>query len=202
MLEREGIDAFITEIKLQDALLKKALSEDSQIIVTEDELNEKVNNMEYISKVSVAALIKMYSNNANDEQKFILADILSDINEFPVKEIENGFVTKQMNEKKFKEGDFSDEELIMLKAIFAAADTVIQTKVIKAFEQCQKANPNGELIIETPINTVHCKFGNVHAYTNETGMICINVEEYGVITRGIGEEEYGKSNNKSYSEHS
>lgn len=66
----------------------------------------------------------------------------------------------------------------------------LSTKVIEAFEQCQKVNPNGELIIETPINTVHCKFGNVDAYTNETGIICINVEEYGEITRGIGEEEY------------
>lgn len=46
--------------------------------------------MEYISKESVIALIKMYSNNANDEQKFILANILSDIiNEFSVKEIED-----------------------------------------------------------------------------------------------------------------
>ncbi len=92
-----------------------------------------------------------------------------------------------MNEKKFKESDFSDEELVMLKAIFAAADTVFQAKVIAAFEQCQKVNPNGELIIETPINTVHCKFGDVDAYTNETGIICINVE-YGEITRGIGKE--------------
>lgn len=33
-----------------------------------------------------------------------------------------------MNEKKFKESDFSDEELTMLKAIFAAADAVVQTK--------------------------------------------------------------------------
>ena len=63
----------------------------------------------------------------------------------------------------------------------------LSTKIIEAFEQCQKINPNGELIIETPINTVHCKFGNVDAYTNETGGICINVEEYGEITRGIGE---------------
>ena len=33
-----------------------------------------------------------------------------------------------MNEKKFKESDFSDEELAMLKAIFAAADAVVQAK--------------------------------------------------------------------------
>lgn len=47
MQEREGIEAFITEIKLRDALLKKALSEDPQLIVTEDELNmRKVNNNE------------------------------------------------------------------------------------------------------------------------------------------------------------
>ena len=64
----------------------------------------------------------------------------------------------------------------------------LSTKIIEAFEQCQKVNPNGELIIETPINTVHCKFGNVDAYTNETGVICINVEEYGKITRGIAED--------------
>lgn len=63
------------------------------------------------------------------------------------------------------------------------------TKAIEAFKQCQKVNPNGELIIETPINTVHCKFGNVYAYTNETGIICINVEEYGEITRGIGKAD-------------
>jgi siroheme synthase (precorrin-2 oxidase/ferrochelatase) len=190
MLEKEGIEAFITEIKLRDALLKKALSEDPQLIVTEDELNtRKVNNMEYISKKSVVALIKMYSNNANDEQKFILADILSDINEFSVKEIEDGLATKQMNEKRFKEGDFSDEELAMLKAIFVVADTTVQAKVTKAFEQCQKINPNGELIIETPINTVHCKFGDADVYTNDTGIICVNVE-YGKITRGIGMEEY------------
>lgn len=51
--------------------------------------------MEYISKESVIALIKMYSNNANDEQKFMLADILSDIiNEFSVKEIEDETPTK------------------------------------------------------------------------------------------------------------
>ena len=65
----------------------------------------------------------------------------------------------------------------------------LSTKAIEAFKQCQKVNPNGELIIETPINTVHCKFGNVDAYTNETGIICINVEEYGEITRGIGEND-------------
>lgn len=47
MLERDGIEAFITEIKLRDALLKKALSEDPQLIVTEDELNmRKVDNNE------------------------------------------------------------------------------------------------------------------------------------------------------------
>lgn len=143
--------------------------------------------MEYISKESVVALIKMYGNNATDEQKFMLADILSDINEFAVKEIEDGSVTKQMNEKKFKEDGFSDEELVMLKAIFTVADTVFQAKVVKAFEQCQKANPDGELIIETPINTVHCKFGNADVYTNDTGIICVNVE-YGKITRGIGKE--------------
>ena len=45
--------------------------------------------MEYISKESVVSLIKMYGNNANDEQKFILAHILSDINEFSVKEIDD-----------------------------------------------------------------------------------------------------------------
>lgn len=143
--------------------------------------------MEYISKESVVDLIKMYGNNATDEQKFILADILSDINNLDVKEIDDGFVTKKINEKKLKEGDFSDEELVMLKAIFTAADTVFQAKVIKAFEQCQKANPNGELIIETPINTVHCKFGNADVYTNDTGIICVNVE-YGEITRGIGKK--------------
>ena len=33
-----------------------------------------------------------------------------------------------MNEKKFKESDFSDEELAMLKAIFAAADAAVQAK--------------------------------------------------------------------------
>jgi hypothetical protein len=65
----------------------------------------------------------------------------------------------------------------------------LSTKAIEAFKQCQKVNPNGELIIETPINTVHCKFGNVDAYTNETGIICINVEEYGEITRGIGKTD-------------
>lgn len=95
MLVREGIEAFITEIKLQDALLKKALSETPQLIVTEDELNtRKVNDMEYISKESVVALIKMYSNDANDEQKFMLADILSNINEFSVKEIDDETSTK------------------------------------------------------------------------------------------------------------
>lgn len=47
MQEREGMEAFITEIKLRDALLKKALSETPQLIVTEDELNmRKVNNNE------------------------------------------------------------------------------------------------------------------------------------------------------------
>lgn len=137
MLERDGIEAFITEIKLRDALLKKALSETPQLIMTEDELNtKKVNNMEYISKESVAALIKMYGNNANDEQKFMLADILSDINEFSVKEIEDGFVTKKMNEKKLKEGDFSDEELVMLKAIFAAADAAVQAKRTDNYDTC------------------------------------------------------------------
>ena len=51
--------------------------------------------MEYISKESVVALIKMYSNNATDEQKFMLADILSDIiNEFSVKEIDDETSTK------------------------------------------------------------------------------------------------------------
>lgn len=45
--------------------------------------------MEYISKESVIALFIMYSNNATDEQKFILADILSDINEFHIKEIDD-----------------------------------------------------------------------------------------------------------------
>lgn len=50
--------------------------------------------MEYISKESVEALIKMYGNNATDEQKFILADILSDINEFSVKEIDDETFTK------------------------------------------------------------------------------------------------------------
>lgn len=50
--------------------------------------------MEYISKESVVALIKMYGNNANDEQKFILADILSDINDLDVKEIKNETSTK------------------------------------------------------------------------------------------------------------
>lgn len=44
MLEREGIEAFITEIKLRDALLKKALSEDPQLVVTEDELNTREEN--------------------------------------------------------------------------------------------------------------------------------------------------------------
>lgn len=47
MQEKEGIAAFITEIKLRDALLKKALSEEPQLIMTEDELNmRKVNNNE------------------------------------------------------------------------------------------------------------------------------------------------------------
>ena len=50
--------------------------------------------MEYISKESVVSLIKMYGNNANDEQKFMLADILSDINEFSVKEIDDETSTK------------------------------------------------------------------------------------------------------------
>ena len=59
--------------------------------MTEDELNtRKVNDMKYISKESVVSLIKMYGNNANDEQKFILADILSDINDLDVKEIKMG----------------------------------------------------------------------------------------------------------------
>ena len=51
MLERKGIEALITEIKLRDVLLKKALSEDSQLIVTEDELNTReVNNNETSTK--------------------------------------------------------------------------------------------------------------------------------------------------------
>ena len=50
--------------------------------------------MEYINKESVIALFIMYSNNATDEQKFILADILSDINEFSVKEIDDETSTK------------------------------------------------------------------------------------------------------------
>lgn len=50
--------------------------------------------MEYISKESVVALIKMYSNNATDEQKFLLADILSDINDLDVKEIKDETSTK------------------------------------------------------------------------------------------------------------
>jgi hypothetical protein len=44
MQEKEGAEAFITEIKLQDVLLKKVLSEDSQLIVTEDELNTREAN--------------------------------------------------------------------------------------------------------------------------------------------------------------
>ena len=50
--------------------------------------------MEYISKESVVALIKMYGNNATDEQKFLLADILSDINDLDAKEIEDETSTK------------------------------------------------------------------------------------------------------------
>lgn len=50
--------------------------------------------MEYISKESVIALFIMYSNNATDEQKFLLADILSDINDLDIKEIENETSTK------------------------------------------------------------------------------------------------------------
>ena len=50
--------------------------------------------MEYINKESVIALFIMYSNNATDEQKFLLADILSDINDLDVKEIENETFTK------------------------------------------------------------------------------------------------------------
>lgn len=50
--------------------------------------------MEYISKEPVVALIKMYGNNATDEQKFLLADILSDINDLDVKEIKDETSTK------------------------------------------------------------------------------------------------------------
>lgn len=51
--------------------------------------------MEYISKESVVALIKIYSVIATDEQKSILEDILNDIiNEYPVKEIDDETFTK------------------------------------------------------------------------------------------------------------
>ena len=78
--------------------------------------------MEYISKESVVSLIKMYGNNANDEQKFILADILSDINEFSVKEIEDRFVTKKMNEKKFGWVSVNDKLPPIGESVLVAVD--------------------------------------------------------------------------------